>query len=486
MKFGLKFKISVLVTLIVLVIMSAGAYLFGLRQEKTMRSEMRLRAAKIAQITGSLSLVQLPGGQAANWDFTRNFVDVIPQLDSNILYIMVVDREGAIQASSVNTALLRSLTDQEEVAELSRRLKEELRQGLVSEGGMGGGQLKLTLSNLGRLLPVEVELNPKGEPIGVVGIGFSLRDMERQILQARLIGVGLTLLFLAVGIGASVWLGTSITRPILALVQGMERVQEGDLTTEVKDSRRQEIRILGRTFNLRDEISVLGRAFNFMTAGLRERERVKETFKKYVSKDVAEKILSASETVVLTGERRVVTVLFADIRGFTSLAEKMEPEEVVEMLNEHFTLMIEIIFKHKGTLDKFIGDALMAVFGAPLSYGDDAYRAVQAAIEMQQASRDLNKRRVERLQPRLAMGVGIATGNVVSGNIGSEQRIEFTVIGDAVNTASRIQGKTAGGQILISQATYEEAKGRIKAEPREPLLVKGKREPVPVYEVLYT
>lgn len=485
MRFGLKFKISILVTLIIVVIMSASAYVYGFRHEKRVLDEMWLRAGEIARTIASSSLVQNPGGQAIRWDLTRNFVDTVPQSDPNLLYIVVLDREGQMQASSVNHPLLQSLTGHQEASEVSRKLKEEVRQALLtsypkqgvpvqSKKGGDADTSNTILGSVGHRLRLEMPLTPTGgQSMGIVGIGFSLRDMDRQIIWARLFGAGLTLVFVTVGIVASVLLAHSLTRPIHALVQGMERVKAGDLTAEVKETSR-------------DEVGMLTQAFNFMTAGLRERERVKQTFKKYVSKDVAEKILSASEEVVLTGERRAVTVLFADIRGFTGLAEKMEPEDVVGMLNEHFTLMIEIIFKHKGTLDKFIGDALMAVFGAPLSHGDDAYRAVQAAIEMQQASRELNQRRTSRGQPPLAMGVGVATGSVVSGNIGSEQRTEFTVIGDAVNTASRIQGKTAGGQILISQATYEETKDRIKVEAREPLQVKGKSEPVSVYEVICT
>ena len=159
---------------------------------------------------------------------------------------------------------------------------------------------------------------------------------------------------------------------------------------------------------------------------------------------------------------------------------------VVAILNGHFTLMIDIIFKYKGTLDKFMGDALMAVFGAPISYGDDAYRAVQSAIEMQQALRQMNETVDRPGHLKIAMGIGIATGNVVSGNIGSEQRTEFTVIGDTVNTAARIQGRTAGGQILLTERTYRDLKDRIKTQAWEPIKVKGKSEPLSVHEVIYT
>ena len=359
---------------------------------------------------------------------------------------------------------------------ISQKLTEEVRQGLINSLRINPGEAGSSrpwLDWVGHLLPAEVELRPRGEFLGMVGIGFSLRNMDQQIIRARLIGGGITLLFILVGIGASVLLATSITRPVYTLVQGMERVQAGDLTAEVKSTSR-------------DEIGMLSRSFNFMTAGLRERERVKKTFKRYVSKDVAEKILSSPDEVVLTGERRMVSVLFADIRRFTSFSEKMEPEEVVAILNEHFTLMIDAIFRHKGTLDKFMGDAIMAVFGAPISYGDDAYRAVQAAVEMQQALRQLNEKENRPGRPPIAMGIGITTGNVVSGNIGSEQRTEFTVIGDTVNTAARIQGKTSGGQILISERTYQDVRDRIKTRPREPFHVKGKSEAVAVYEVVYT
>jgi adenylate cyclase len=164
----------------------------------------------------------------------------------------------------------------------------------------------------------------------------------------------------------------------------------------------------------------------------------------------------------------------------------MSPEEVVAILNEYFTAMVDVIFGYEGTLDKYIGDAIMAVFGTPYSHPDDPLRAVKTAVDLQRTLKNLNtKWKGEGKDRFLAVGCGIATGPVVAGSIGSEKRLEYTVIGDTVNLASRIEGLTKGGQILICENTYKAVKDYISTKPLDMVYVKGKREPQQIYEVLY-
>jgi adenylate cyclase len=211
----------------------------------------------------------------------------------------------------------------------------------------------------------------------------------------------------------------------------------------------------------------------------------RQALERFLSSSIVERILANPDQVHLGGENQTATILFADIRGFTRMSEKMEPQEVVELLNEYFTEMTDLVFENGGTLDKYLGDGLMAVFGAPLTKEDDSLRAVKTAIEMQQALVKLNRDWEAMGQRSLKMGLGINTGPVTAGNIGSSRRMDYTVIGDAVNVASRLCANAAGGQVLISESTHRTLNGSLPAKRLDPILVKGKEAPVEVYEILW-
>ncbi len=209
----------------------------------------------------------------------------------------------------------------------------------------------------------------------------------------------------------------------------------------------------------------------------REKTRLRSVFQRYIAPSVMEKLLSSSKEISLGGEKKVLTVLFADVRGFTALAEKIPPEKTVVLLNEMFSIVEEAIFAYGGTLDKFIGDAVMAIYGAPVEQNDHAQRAVFSAIEM---VRKL-KRRQESLP--LMVGVGINTGVMVIGNVGTVRRIEYTAIGDAVNLAARIESQAKAGEILISEDTYQLVKDVVDCEAIGSTRVKGRDRQVNLYRV---
>jgi adenylate cyclase len=216
-----------------------------------------------------------------------------------------------------------------------------------------------------------------------------------------------------------------------------------------------------------------------------DEKRLKSTMYRYMSQEVAEQALSSGE-VRLGGDRKEVSVLFSDIRSFTTIAESMEAEELVIMLNEYFELMVDAVLENKGTLDKYIGDAIMAVFGSPLYLDDHEYRAVQTSIEMRHRLEGFNRDRESRHLKPISIGIGLNSGNVISGNIGSSRRMEFTAIGDGVNLSSRLEGATKqyGCDIVISENTYEPCKDQVWVRELDRIRVKGKNKSVGIYELV--
>jgi adenylate cyclase len=211
--------------------------------------------------------------------------------------------------------------------------------------------------------------------------------------------------------------------------------------------------------------------------------RRRNNLQRFLSPAAVEQIIEGTRELNLGGEIREVTVLFSDIRGFTSLSEELPPNEVVGMLNEYFNEMSRIIFKHEGTIDKFIGDAIIVVFGAAIQHSDDPLRAVMAAIEMQSSMKKLDARWAAEGRKTFRIGIGIATGDVLYGNVGSEQRMELTVIGDTVNFASRLADIAEGGEILVGGRTWGCLDGSIRGEKTAPMSIQGKTERMEVYRV---
>ncbi|MEM9163898.1 MAG: MASE1 domain-containing protein, partial [Cyanobacteria bacterium P01_F01_bin.4] len=220
-------------------------------------------------------------------------------------------------------------------------------------------------------------------------------------------------------------------------------------------------------------------------AALRESETLRATMYRYMSQDLAEQLLQ-SGTTTLGGARQFVSILFADIRGYTALTEQLEPETVVELLNAYFETMVDVIFKHRGTLDKFIGDAIMAVFGSPIPQANHAQRAVETALEMERQLVRFNAYQRRQNKPTIDIGIGINSDDVITGNMGSSKRMDFTAIGDGVNLTSRLEGATKlyGCSIIISENTYQLCKENIWVRELDYVCVKGKTQPVNIYQVL--
>jgi adenylate cyclase len=232
-----------------------------------------------------------------------------------------------------------------------------------------------------------------------------------------------------------------------------------------------------------DEVGELGKSFDTMVDGLRERDKMKNVLNKFHGSSVTDDLLKGD--LELGGKKKRVTVFFSDIRDFTKFSEGHTPEEVVEMLNEYFEIMVGIVTKNHGVVDKFVGDAMMAIWGAPNTTGEDEMFAMKACLEMRAALEKLNELRVSRGHSEIKIGMGLNSGDAISGTIGSSERMEYTVIGDTVNTASRVESSTKafGTDLLISGETMAIVESRFITEFAGAAEVKGKAEPLKMYKV---
>ncbi|MGB0678067.1 MAG: adenylate/guanylate cyclase domain-containing protein [Polyangiales bacterium] len=217
---------------------------------------------------------------------------------------------------------------------------------------------------------------------------------------------------------------------------------------------------------------------------LEEAAVTRQRFQRLLSPAIAEQVIEGKVEVAKGGELRETTVLFTDIRGFTAMSETQKPASIVDMLNEYFERMVEIIFRHEGTLDKFIGDEIMALFGAPVAHPDDPDRAVETALEMLEALAEFNRERETQGRDPVHVGIGINTGEVVAGYLGSSRALEYTVIGDTVNTGARLCSLARAGEVIISESTYARVKSRFEMQSRPPAQVKGKAQALRTYRVL--
>ncbi len=231
----------------------------------------------------------------------------------------------------------------------------------------------------------------------------------------------------------------------------------------------------------------LGMAWSVVSRYLVEamqKRRIVQAFRKYVAPQVVDKIAKNQDyRITLGGEKRHIAVLFVDIRGFTPLCEALTPEQVVEILNDYLELVTKAVFKNNGTLDKFIGDAAMAIFNAPFDSGDYIYDAVCAARDIAAGSEEIARKFAARFGKNVSYGIGVNCGEAIVGNIGAEFRMDYTAIGDTVNTAARLESNAKPGQILISQAVYAALQGRIQASPVGEIPLKGKAQQLMVYEL---
>ncbi|MCO4763692.1 MAG: HAMP domain-containing protein [Myxococcales bacterium] len=312
-----------------------------------------------------------------------------------------------------------------------------------------------------------------GQPIADIVLAYNLDQRLATLLEGAGALRFVAVLMLLIALGLGFFLASRIALPIRELSSAAEKVADGDLDVTVD--------VQGK-----DEIGQLGSAFNRMTVGLRERDRIKRTFKRHVAPDVVEYLLTNTGASNRVGDRKRLTMLFSDLVGFTSISEERQPEEVVNLLNGYLSRVSEALTERKGTLDKYMGDGVMAFFGAPMPLEDDALLACLAALDHVRIVADFNAGLSGDNAPVLDVRVGVHKGDVIVGSIGGENAQDYTVIGDAVNLAARLEpvNKVYGTKVLCSETVWEEVRDHLDGREIDMIRVKGKQNAVRIFEVL--
>lgn len=445
-------KIASLMSLLILVAVLALTLVSILRERENFRNELENQADLLLETTSLTMRDELYKVQLDElMDVSRSVSD-----NPNVTDFIVYDRDGRVLTNSAQP--LAFAQDIDPLGSLLLKLPQGQTRMDWQENKLVAGRA-IILGN---------------QAIGAVAAGLSTEPLNQKITSITMQGILLAIATLVIGGLLTVIFTRQITHPLTELSDVVTVMTNGDLS----------IRVTPRS---RDEIGRLGKAFNEMAAGLQEREWLRDTFGRFVSSEVVDAIRTGQ--VRLQGEHRMVSVLFCDIREFTDFSERHTPQEVVAMLNEFLPLVVLAAQKNGGTVNKFGGDSTLIIYGAPREMEDSAYRAVLTAIDIRFALDQLNTRLVIQGKVPLRVGIGINTGVALAGAIGPNERQEYTVIGNAVNLASRIDGLNKlypEHDILISGWTYDalaEHKDEFIQIPLGPILIRGKHDPVEIWAV---
>ncbi len=322
-----------------------------------------------------------------------------------------------------------------------------------------------------QFLQINTPLKLNGRVVAILMLNKFAEPVAERVWMNTLQLFGLTAGILALGLIFFGVLSSRMLRLLQDLTLAAEEVSHGNLEVAIPKKRSS------------DEVGRLAYAFANMIVGLKQRNFIRDTFGRYVSQEVVNELLSSPDGLRLGGELREVTFLVSDLRGFTALSSRMKPDTVIQIVNRFLAPMVDIITRYQGTVDEFQGDGILAFFGAPLASTDDPERAVACAVEMQRALVDINAEQRKRGLPELQMGIGINTGEVIVGNIGSEKRTKYGAFGTPINIAYRIESSTVSGQVLISPSTYEQVKDVVRVGHTWGVEFKGLDELTQVYEV---
>ena len=446
----IRIKLALFITALIVFIMTVASYFFySSQKEEFIVQTMRFGTAIAGNLSHNASVPLLENDEAS----LNILLEEVSKLQ-DVHYALAINKAGLVIAHSDIQKIDRIYAPIANPTQITRNDSTEIIR--YREKGK-------------EILDFSTPIKFDNITLGAIHIAISLETLQKKIQRFGIIALLLTGVLVIIGVGVSFYISSNFSQPITDLVHGTVEIKQGNFS--FRSEKRSN-----------DELGDLTLAFKDMAEGLRKKEVIQDAFGKYVNPEIVNMILKNPDSQWFHGKKIPATVMFTDIRGFTAFSEKTSPEQVVAVLNNHFTIATEIIIKHGGHLDKFIGDAVLAVFGVLLEYDDHAERAVRAAVDLQQA---LHKERTEQNQNStgIHIGIGINSGEVIAGNIGSQQRMEYTVIGDTVNIASRLTEIAGSDEIILSESTYRLSEKMITTKKLEPVTVKGKNEPLAIYLV---
>ena len=438
-------------SLFVLAIIAAMTWILLQQGEELMTAEMKLRSIAYARSAGEAISPQLD-------TFTLHFNTQEMLKEKGVAYAYILDAGRKVLSHTAHQKI--GGIDNSPAALIASQSKSALVQR-YSDHGISYFDISAPVFSGNRRTGTVHIGSTKASVAG------SLKEAKRQVLIISGLAIVLDMLGVILIVG---WM----LRPLPVLARAAHEVGQGRLDMQIN-------------FKMKDEIGQLTHAFNQMVISLREKEMIRNTFGRYMSKEVVDGFLSGKVSLELGGgELKEMSILMSDIRGFTELSENLPPQEVVKLLNRYFTEMVQAIGANGGTVDKFIGDAILAVFGWPMSRKDHEKLAVAAALDMKTRLVVLNTALVKEGHKPLAIGIAVHSGKAVAGNIGSQEKVQYTVIGDAVNVTSRMESanKDYGTDLIVSRPVYLATRDYFDFKFMGEKPVRGRKEPVHIYQVL--
>lgn len=432
-----------------LTVLTLGYFILDREKEKLYRQTIELGKVSLTYFTNSAKVPLISDDILRLNTLIKESASV-----GGIVYTCIVDTKGMIKAHTDLNKIGTSYLSMSDTSAISN--EGEFRYYDYSDST---GSKFLNLSR-----PVMFQ----NKLLGEVNLGVSLDFIEQQIKKEKLFIIIVSIVIVTLGIILAILLGFNFSRPIAKLAAATQEIGKGNFNYYVNMPRK-------------DEFGNLAMAFNYMSYELKMKSRLQETFGRYVSPAILKIIMADPEKTWLKGTRTNASILFTDIRGFTAYSEKTEPETIVEQLNEYFSIATKFILKNGGYVDKFIGDAVLGVFGAPIPHAHHAEMAVRTAVEMQQ---ELQKISISGNDILSKIGMGINSGVVLSGNLGSQVRMEYSIIGDSVNVAAHLNAMAGPGEIIISRSVYDVIQHIVTVEALPSQQMKGKTESIESFRVI--
>ncbi|MGD2125782.1 MAG: adenylate/guanylate cyclase domain-containing protein [Desulfobacteraceae bacterium] len=445
-------KLATLSTLLIFLVISTIGFSILTEQKKRFTGQLVDLGQSMVRIASNNAPDKILGEEdLALFQLVRDIAE-----NEQVVYALVTDHKSVIKAHSRIDEVGKLYSEPKEIQFL--RKEGETRTSTINHDGE-------------ECLFFESPVTYQDLKVGEVRLAISKKRILQNIQEAKVYFVFLAIIMTLVGILLSLGLSMYFSRPIRQLGEITRALGMGEFNCRIR-------------VNRNDEFGDLAYAFNRMAEDLELKEKIKDSFGRYVTPEIVEMILSNPDKLWMKGSKVRATVLFVDIRGFTTLSENMDPEAVVRLLNDYLTRVTDTVIKYGGHINKFVGDEAMAIFGAPIINPHHAEAAVKAALDIQEQIVDLNREKLLE-DVTIGVGVGLNSGEMVAGNLGSERRMEYTVVGDNVNVASRLTALAKAGEILISKRTYDliRDKSRLKVEERGKAPVRGRRRQITIYRV---